>query len=177
MMAVLIAALTLAACGGNDLATPPASGQAADNCTIEAPLITTSEGSKDVRNELNEMYRQVLCRSSEMDTEVVKAESAREVERARIETALKNCLKTTEICISEYAAESENRRLMGLNWRNDLEWTLHDAWLNAWRNIYNLARIYPNSVQPKFLSTIISAGENVNTCSASANRQWCRPSQ
>jgi hypothetical protein len=174
-MAVLIAALTLAACGGSDSATPPASGQAADNCTIEAPLITTSEGSKDVRNELNEMYRQVLCRNSELDSEVTKAESARKLERARTETALNNCLKSSESCIDEYAAEFESRRSISNNTRSDLEWTLHDAWLNAWRSIYNLARIYPNSVQPQFLSTIITAGENVNSCSASVNRQWCRP--
>ena len=176
-MTVLIAALTLAACSGNDSATPPASGQAADNCTIEAPLITTSEGSKDVRNELNEMYRQVLCSRSEMDIEVVKAESARKLEIARTETALEECNKSTGLCLDEVAAAYESRNPASGNRYSDLEWTLHDAWLNAWRSIYNLARIYPNSVQPKFLSTIISAGENVNTCSASANRQWCRPSQ
>jgi hypothetical protein len=176
-MTVLIAALTLAACGGNDLATPPASGQAADNCTIEAPLITTSEGSKDVRNELNEMYRQVLCRNSELDSETTKAESARKLERARTKTALEECYKSTGLCLEELAAESESRNPASGNRYSDLEWTLHDAWLNAWRSIYNLARIYPNSVQPKFLSMIISAGENANSCSASANRRWCRPSQ
>ena len=86
-MAVLIATLTLAACGGSDSAAPPASGPAGDNCTIEAPLVTTSEGSKDVRNELNEMYRQVLCINSELDSEVVKAESARNLEKTRISAA------------------------------------------------------------------------------------------
>jgi hypothetical protein len=172
-MAVLIAALTLAACGGSDSATLPPSGQAGDNCTIEAPLIATSEGSKDVRNELNEMYRQVLCTASELDTEVVKAESTREIERARLETELQNCLQSEGMCLDEYAAESANRNPADGNRRSDLEWTLHDAWLNAWRNIYNLARIYPNSVQPKFLSMIITAGENVTACSA--ERQWCQP--
>ena len=171
-MAVLIAALTLTACSGSDSETLPPSGQAGDNCTIEAPLITTSEGSKDMRNELNEMYRQVLCTGSELDTEVVNADGARELERARLNTALQNCLQSGGMCLGEYVA-SANRNSADGNRRSDLEWTLHDAWLNAWRNVYNLASIYPNSVQPKFLSMIISAGEDVNTCSA--ERQWCRP--
>jgi hypothetical protein len=173
LMAILIAALTLAACGGSDSATLSPS-EPADNCTTTlASPITTSKGSKDVRNELNEMFRQLMCRTSELDAEVVKADSARQVEKTRIETALGECLKSTGMCLSEYEAEYANRNPSSGNRRSDLEWTLHDAWLNSWRMLYNLSKIYPDSVQPKFLAYIIGWGEYVDTCSA--KRQWCQP--
>jgi hypothetical protein len=186
LMAVLIAAITLTACGGGESATLSPSAQADDSCTTTlASPITTSKGSKDVRNELNEMFRQLGCSTSDLDSEVVKAESAREVERARLQTESENCFtrnrltmeelaKISEVpCLDEVAAASENNRSASLNLRSDLEWTLHDAWLNSWRMLYNLAKIYPDSVQPKFLAYIIGWGEYVATCTT--KRQWCQP--
>lgn len=183
---IITATLTLAACGGDDSVTLPPSGQADDNCTIEmASPITTSKGSKDVRNELNEMFRQVMCRTSELDAEVVKADIARNLKRTGTEDAYKDCLESKgltaedaaksaeEPCLEEFLASLPDSRSPNSKPRTDLEWTLHDAWLNSWQMIYNLSKIYPDSVQPSFLSYIIGWGEYVKTCSGKP--QWCQP--
>jgi hypothetical protein len=196
------ATLTLAACNGSDSAplvpssqpggnasnsTPLLpSSQPGDNCTISmTSLITTSKGSKDVRNELNEMFRQMMCRTSELDAEVVKADSSRNLERDRNKAAYKDCLASEglteedaaksaeEPCLEEFLASLPDGSSPSNKPRTDLEWTLHDAWLNSWQMIYNLAKIYPDSVQPSFLSYIIGWGEYVETCSGKP--QWCQP--
>jgi hypothetical protein len=157
--------------------------------------VTTSKGSAEVRRQVNRLYMDVWCTlldlRSAIDGELeqaavdlVKAKRVGAQKRSRYLACLNRIgIKEDDWlprylsvdnppCGTEYSADWEaNKKMNELKYVDPRPRDEYEAWVAAIEKAAAFARVYPDSIQPQHLTTIMDLGDKVDGCLA--NGSWC----
>jgi hypothetical protein len=151
--------------------------------------ITTSKGSKDVRNQFNRLSKESVCRLSELRAAITRVNAQIKAAQKRSEDAsiaFNTCLARLKItkeqwskrygtdnsepCVKEFfadiAADDSARNATQMK-----PWAEHNSWLQSMQSIGRLAKVYPDSVQAKHLTYYLDWADAAKSCIS--QKRWC----
>jgi hypothetical protein len=198
MLRRLLVCLSLGALLGNQfiLSSPTvASAKAFSGATYNACMkkkmtpITTSKGNKEIRAQLNKLFQQGLCWNEEV--KIAFATTTRRINDTQrkyteAQAAVTACIRKTGLTEAQwtkrYSSSNSGPCVAEVNAslsafaRNDearssKPWQEHNTWLAAMASIGRLAKLYPDSVQPKFLTFVLDWADAAKSCLSS--KRWC----
>jgi hypothetical protein len=165
--------------------------------TTEQSSIVTKKGSKDVRKELNRLNNDLACRHESFTKQLEQWRKAEEASYKRAvadfnlqKRLLRDCITYLKLTETQYEKKykpiSNPKAPCAGYWWGSFSSPLppskvpgqglpvfkaYEAMLRSGIALYQLAKIYPDSVQPSRLPGIIQLGEAFSECLRT--KSWC----